>query len=225
MDELTIGTNMTIKSNRRTLPHKQSTYLNLPVMTHRGNLDIDYLNSINTVIEQALDQYRRVFAFRIDLRFPTSSYSAKTRVMSNFIASLNEQIIADLKRKQKHGGRNNTCTLRYVWAKERNKSLSNHYHVLLLLNKDVYHCLGYYKVRTGNLASRIMKAWGTAIGLSIEESADLVHFPKNPIYYLDSNKATFHDQLAELFYRASYLAKVETKEYGTKERSFGRSRK
>lgn len=212
---------MHAKSNRKTLPVQKSTYLGLPVINHRGLLDIDYLNSIHKVLNNAVDEYPRVCAIRIDLRFPPFLTSNKSHVISKFTDSLKSQIKADILRKQKRGGRRHSCNLRLIWAKERCSSSNSHYHLVLLFNKDVYYCLGRYDSDQMNGSKRIKKAWASAIGLTVEETANLVDFPKNNTYYIDSNSDDFDEQFAALFYRASYLAKVETKEYGDGSKQFG----
>lgn len=216
---------MRAKSNRKTLPNKQPTYLGLQVINHRGPLDIDYLNRVSDVLDKAVYEYTRICAIRIDLRFSPFIETNKDRVISKFTDSLKSQIKADLLKKQKSGGRKQHCTLRFMWAKERCRSLNSHYHFILLLNKDVYHRLGRYNSNQINLAHRIKKAWATATGLTVEEASNLINFPDNHTYYINSNSDEFHEQFAELFYRASYLAKVETKEYGTRSKQFGYSLK
>lgn len=69
-----------------------------------------------------------------------------------------------------------------------------------------------------------MKAWASALGLiDVNHAKRLVHFPANSSYFIDRNSELFEKQYEDLFYRTSYLAKVETKEYGDKQRNFGYS--
>ena len=146
-----------------------------------------------------------------------------TGVIKNFIASLDAQIQADLSRKKRRGQTARSCKVRYAWCKERSTSLSHHYHLVLLLNKDVYHSLGRFDQK-GNLSDMIKKAWCRALDIKANEGDTLVHFPDNPTYWLEQNSDKFDQQVDSLFKRVSYLAKVETKHYGDRTRSFGCSR-
>lgn len=48
---------------------------------------------------------------------------------------------------------------------------------MLLFNGDVYRYLGNYKDRNGdNMATRIQKAWCSAVGLAHEDYATLAEF-------------------------------------------------
>jgi len=109
-------------------------------------------------------------------------------------------------------------------VKERNIALKDHYHVLLLLNRDTYHCLGDFAAEEGNMAARIKKAWASALGCDQTDIGGLVHFPKNPVYCVDANSGSFEQEYQALFHRVSYFAKAETKNYGDRSRAFGCSR-
>ncbi|AWX99285.1 hypothetical protein A8139_04150 [Marinomonas primoryensis] len=94
--------------------------------------------------------------------------------------------------------------------------------MLLLLNKDTYHRLGYYQSE-GNLSSMVNSAWASALGCFDDEVGHLVHFPDNGCYYINKNSDDYHQQLEDLFRRVSYLAKKRTKCYGEGYRNFGTS--
>lgn len=49
----------------------ESTYRGLPVYLGRGPLVTQYLESLLHVTQLSLQDYLRVFAFRVDLRFPS----------------------------------------------------------------------------------------------------------------------------------------------------------
>lgn len=207
----------------------------LRVQERCGRLSDLYLNGIRQVIDQSLDEYNRVFAFRVDLRFPeyfseSIFYKALLaddcegcKVISRFFASFKSQIEFDLRRKDRDGVRVYQCRPRYIWCKERNDAALPHYHVLILLNKDSYFTLGDFK-SDKSLAHKVRKAWRSALNLlCIEEAISLVHFPRNPTYYLNVNSSSFVEQYKDLFYRVSYFAKFDTKHYGSRKRNFGTS--
>ena len=221
-----------------TLSHRSSEMNRL--ITNHGELHPRYTSNIINTINRAIEDHPRTMAIRIDLRIPADqyysehghssdspSYFADTdrKVISRFICSLKAQVNADLLRKKKLGIRTSKNNLRYTWAKEYGSDNKPHYHVLLLLNKDNYAYLGSYQNLSGNLASKIQKAWTSALRLDFEYYKKSVHFPKNPVYLLNASSFDYPHVYEELLYRASYLAKLETKLYGTGTRSFGCSQR
>jgi len=50
--------------------HYSSTFEGLPVMVNKGPYVVQYLSRLKSTIELALDEYPRLFAFRVDLRLP-----------------------------------------------------------------------------------------------------------------------------------------------------------
>jgi hypothetical protein len=196
-------------------------YIGFPVLINHGPLVLVYLERMATVIENAIAEHPRTFAVRVDLRLPCGHGDAKADIMSRFTDSLKSQIRADLYRRDKRG-RVHPCRLRYVWVKERNNSPAPHFHVVLLLNHDTYHTLGDFSAESGrNMASRIKKAWASAVGMTQGECAGLVEFPKNPTYRLNINADDFEVNKAALIRRLSYFAKLHTKEFSCRARSFG----
>lgn len=183
------------------------------------------------VVNNALIFHKRIIAIRVDLRYPGKSqemvfqrgYSDSD--ISRFIASLKAKLDADLVRKEKAWGRSLKNHLSYVWAREIGpRSLKPHYHLLLLMNKDVYHCLGDYQATEGTLASLISSAWCSALDLPAWQFGNLVSFPPSPVSYLDANSSAFEQQVLTVLNRAAYLCKFETKQAEAGYRAFGTSR-
>jgi len=210
--------------------------MNERLNTNHGPLHPIYMARIKETISRALNEHPRTLAIRVDLRLPTVGEDPDTltnlansdsHVISRFFDSLKAQIDADVARKKRGGIRTFECSLRYIWVKEKNKEHNDHYHVLLLLNKDTYHRLGSYSSSESNLAMRISRALTSALGIDNDVFSSLTHFPENPLYFLNRNAAPleFQNMLSQLLYRASYLAKKETKQYGDGFRSFSCSRR
>ena len=215
--------------------HKE--YLGMPCQDGCGELNNDYLNTINQVIQVAVDDHKRVFAFRVDLRTPSDfddyhkqhtdnpSYKGLrvTGAMTRFLESFKSIIQCDLISKKRKGKKVCIFKPRFIWCKERNQSDNYHYHVIILLNKDIYFTLGDFNSEK-SMAFKVMKAWASALGLvDVNHAKRLVHFPANPSYFIDRNSSVFEKQYEELFHRVSYFAKVETKEYGNRQHNFGGS--
>ncbi|TDV88316.1 uncharacterized protein DUF3296 [Halomonas alkaliantarctica] len=210
------------------------------VIKHHGPLNQRYLRRFEETIKRSLREHPRTSAFRCDLRFPSEArnpcldmptYFIDTdpAVITRFFASLDAKVEAVLNRRRKIGKRTHACTIRNIWVKEYSERHQEHYHVLLLLNKDVYHALGDYSYDPSNsdLAAMIRAAWCSALRADPERFWTLAHFPESPTYYLDRN--AHPDKLSQawdaLFYRVSYFAKADTKQYGNGSRSFGCSQK
>ena len=134
----------------------------------------------------------------------------RTNLMKRFTESLSAKVKAQGARMRREGKRVHPCTVRYVWVKERDTAINDHYHTVLFFNKDRYHRAGKYS-SDGSLASMIIAAWSSALGCSVASIFRLVHFPENSGYYLDENSQEFSQQYSDLFYRISYLAKKRTK--------------
>ncbi|ANU35658.1 uncharacterized protein VSVS05_00525 [Vibrio scophthalmi] len=186
-------------------------------------LSARYLTILDNTVHDMLNDYTRVFALRVELHMPDNELINHSRLMTRFIGSLKAQLKAHERKRSQLGKRIHSNTLRYVWAREiGTENELEHYHVLLLFNKDAYHLLGNYRLE-GTLANRIRKAWFSALGDAVASESGLVHFPDNCCYYIDRNSCDYEDQLDELMYRASYLCKRDTKVISSRVRSFGSS--
>lgn len=120
--------------------------------------------------------------------------------------------------REKRGTRVHRHDLRYVWAKERDTSHHDHYHVRLFLNANAYRTLGRLDKDDGNLSVRLLKAWATALRLYPEDVEGLVHMEGNRILRRGNS-----DQLSDFFEWCSYMCKANSKNYGRNGKSFGYS--
>lgn len=188
----------------------------------RYNSEYQTIN-FNTIFK-ALNAHPRLMVIRCDLRFPLVDTLAESdsRVITRFFASLKAKINADLKRKEKAWRRRLSCVLNYVWVREYGDvNGKKHYHVLLFVNKDIYHSLGDYLATTGNLSAMIRQAWCSATQLNHPDFFSLVHF--GGAFYLDRNSADISLQIQGVVDCANYLAKNVTKRYRDGDRSIGSS--
>ncbi|OGQ56304.1 MAG: hypothetical protein A3J24_08595 [Deltaproteobacteria bacterium RIFCSPLOWO2_02_FULL_53_8] len=189
--------------------------------------NLDYQSSIADTVDKALQSHNRVTAIRLDLRLSDNFDSSvlASSIMTRFIESLKAKVAADLKHKQKAWQRHLTCNLKYAWVREVGPINGKmHFHALLLLNKDVYHSLGDFNEKSGNLSAMIRQAWCSALRLPFPEYQQLVHFPREGVVYMDTNHQNFIQQQQLVLDKADYLAKEATKHYGDGQRSFGCSR-
>lgn len=204
--------------------HYETHYQGLPVQTTRGPLVSEYLDRLKHVVDLSLAQYGRVFAFRLDLRFPEGMHHTfidNNLVLERFIASLKAKIRHNRNQAQEANRYAHDTTVRYVWCRELGQHGIPHYHLAILLNNDAFCTLGKFEMDRNNLFNRIHEAWASALGLSVREVIGLVEFPKNPFYLLQRSDP---DSITEFFYRASYLCKTDTKFFGNGVHGFGASR-
>ncbi|WP_411293449.1 inovirus Gp2 family protein [Vibrio cholerae] len=169
-----------------------------------------YLDKIIRVVENAIDQYPRALMLRVELRFPQEILYDGEGVIKRFIESLRSQVDADIKRKRKNGKKTPNCSIRYVWAKERDTSINHHYHVGLFFNKDVYYWPGKFD-NESNLVYKIKRAWCSALNFDMGEGYGLVEFPKNYKYTLDRNKKIVMSRLTWFSNALAILLKLKQK--------------
>ncbi|KFK66598.1 hypothetical protein JS85_25260, partial [Vibrio vulnificus] len=135
-------------------------------------MNIHYLEKIESTVRKSLKDYNRVYAVRDDLRLPSlgdeTDFLMREEIVNNrfdqkniikrFIESLKAKIESQDKAKKRRGKRNYFSKVRYVWSRERVTSENDHYHVVLLFNKDKFFKLGAYDC-SGSLSNIIMCAW------------------------------------------------------------------
>jgi hypothetical protein len=214
--------------------HPQNTNLNLyfedsyqgfPVQTMHGPLIVEYLDLLYLTVQRAVNEHPRVFAFRVDLRLPqnmdSDPYLGSNRMIERFIESFKAKIRHNRTQAKHKYGRAHDTAVRYVWAREVGRCGRPHFHLVIFLNNDAFGSLGVFEPGRENMFNRLQQAWASALGLSVDSVTGLVEIPSNPCYYLrrDDLKGA-----AELFYRASYLCKADTKSYGNGCHGFGCSR-
>lgn len=205
--------------------HYDNTYLGLPIQFDKGPFIREYLDRLHETMARALDQYRRVFAFRFDLRFPPNQnpqdFSYQSEIIDRFIESFKAKIRHNRQLARRENPYAHDTVVRYVWAREVGQQGRPHYHFAMLLNYDAYCSLGKFSPGRDNMFNRLQYAWASALGLRAVDVVGLVEIPPNPYYHLyrDDNAG-----IAEFFFRASYLCKSATKAFGNGSHGFGASR-
>lgn len=210
--------------------HHGDTFEGLPVMVEKGPFVRQYLSRLKHTIDQALEQYSRILAYRVDLRLPVGidlpDHAYTNKVISDFIESFKAKIEHNRDKARERNPCAHACKVRYVWAREVGWGGRPHYHLLILLNRDAYYTVGRLRSERANNISRMEEAWASALRLSVDRVRGLVHIPDNPEYRIDhSIRPGDEDELPSLFHRASYLCKAATKSYGANHHGFGSSRR
>jgi len=216
-------------NNRNLTPYSDSNFIGLPLLEKYKPYAEEYLKIINKVFRKALQEYPRSLVIRFDLRMP-EDFEGKQfgdRLMTRFVKSMREIIDADLARKERMNKRTHNCYMRFVWVREIDQSNNPHFHVVILLNRDVYRNLGKYGAIDENMANRINRAWASALKRKTAWYDGLVYFPKNCTYFLNFNEPieVFLPKFKDCFRRVAYLAKIKTKAFGYPGRNIGYSQK
>jgi hypothetical protein len=219
--------NPRLKANSNLTQYTGTHYAGLPILIGQGPFIEQYLQQTLATLQRALADYPRLLAVRFDLRYPhnqaLADYAYSSAVISRFVESLKAKIKYNRSRAAEINQRVHDTVVRYVWVKEYGVEGRPHYHFLLLVNKDAFHTLGQFNSDFENLYTRIVSAWASALRLTPCEASGLVHIPNNAIYRINGREGS--DVLSDLFYRVSYLCKVDTKRYGEWGHAFGCSRK
>ncbi|MGJ7462330.1 inovirus Gp2 family protein [Halomonas sp. MA07-2] len=186
----------------------------------------EYLQALQVTLERAINDYPRVLAFRVDPVIPTAISDSMTpqehqRLIRRFIASFKAIINHDLERKRRSGWVPGT-RVRYVWCREVGTNGKPHYHFFFIINRDAYHMIGKACSPNENLVNRISRAWYSALGVAWNPQEPWIHVPQKPVYWIDKGDA---ESFQQAFYRASYLCKADTKQYGLGMRVFDKSRR
>ncbi|HHR6131966.1 MULTISPECIES: inovirus Gp2 family protein [Providencia] len=189
----------------------------------KGTHNLYYQKRIEQAINKSLSEFKRLSIFRIDLRSPYGriDYKDDHKVNTRFFESLKRRIMVDVKNKSHLWGRNLRVNVDYVWVREVGPiNQKTHYHVALLLNKDVYYSTGHYH-EGNNLAALIINAWDSALGLFNNPQKGLVQF--SSCHYLEQEKIGFEQAYINTMHALSYLAKDYSKPYHDRFRCFGGS--
>lgn len=207
--------------------HTQPTFNDLPVLNCAGGFVKEYLDRLYRTMHIALGRNSRVFTVRVDLHFPQYYFPSVQETFSNeylhvFIKSLRQKLQGLRVKKQLAGVRTHNMGFEYVWAREYGQNSDKpHFHLLLLFNGHAFNSLGRFSSAQESLYNRITESWGEALGVHMAKGSKFTHFPDAGQYWIDSRNL---DQVAQVFRRASYLAKVASKNFHDGFHVFGASR-
>jgi hypothetical protein len=200
---------------------------------YRSPIDLNILNPLLNMVCGTLEQNNRVLGIRTDMRLALSHVPGEpdlpicfqrddAQAITRCFESLKSQLRADHNRSRRPG---DPTLPSYGWCRERDTSIHPHYHLVLLFNADVYGYLGNYQdPDAGNMATRIQKAWCSALGLDYPDYATLAEFPPNAVYRFSRFDALDRNPVYwDFLIRLAYLAKTRTKDVHSGYRNFGTS--
>lgn len=212
-------------ANQNLTLHYERTYLGLRIQDDKAPLIREYLSRLHETVTRALRQYPRVFAFRLDLHFPSDQchhgFGFGNEIINRFFDSFKAKLRHNrhmAKRKNKYA---HDTVVRYVWTRETGQRGRPHYHMVIFLNYDAFCALGRFVQGRDNIFNRLQEAWASALNVSLDAATGLVHIPEDPWYHIYRDN---DESFARFFYRASYLCKAATKVFGDGCHGFGASR-
>lgn len=220
--------NQRLKENKNLTVYQAPNYEGLLIKPKYEYVK-EYLSRCLRVLDKSLQAYNRLVILRFDLRFPSlgdvtdsPTFDIENSI-SLFFRNLKQELKVNTQNRLLAGGRVYSNQLRYVWARERDSSYYPHYHVCIFLNNDMYPGLGSFSGAEENMAARIKRSWYKALSIELHGKGELVHFSKFPSRRINRNSGSFLLDKSDFFESLSYLAKVNTKEFGVNQRSFGSS--
>ena len=143
-------------SNHLTITHDR-TFNGKPLYYHKDGLVLEYLVGIDRVLTEALGQYPKLCVAHFNVRLPSDFDGNHSEVFSRFFSTLkletNELCLMKYRRRphQYH-----QTVIRHVWFKACEST--SQYHLVLLLDRRLYHCLGRSGDGRSRYLSRVRKA-------------------------------------------------------------------
>ncbi|MEG3079055.1 inovirus-type Gp2 protein [Halomonas sp. 5021] len=210
----------------------EDTYRGFEVQQEKGDpLILDYLERSYQTLDTVTRINTTTFAFRVDLRFPGKMPRLLMHENNCVLARFFYNFRYELKRRKTKF----PTQLHYLWAREQVNSDKPHYHLMILLNKNAYDCLGSFSpdgdgaYSRNNLYHRMMRSWLKAMGFDHDDPRfrQLIHVCKDPVTKEPWSCVLHrHDRIAmnEAMYMASYLCKAYSKPFGQRAHVFDGSR-
>lgn len=197
-------------------------YEGIPILRSKEGMVEKYLQTTKSVFDKSLEDHPRTFAFRVDLHLPSDfPLENEPRLLERFVSSFKSKVNHSRMIKKQSNPKAAETKIRYIRAREQDSSKLPHYHFMFLLNHDAFFALGTYELGRDNLFNRLVEAWASALNMNPGQILGLVHIPNNPGYRIDRGDS---ESFEAAFSRASYLAKLSTKQYGIGRHPFGASR-
>lgn len=191
-----------------------------------GDLSVDYLDRLKSLLFYTLDIYSTVYSFRVDLRYPINDRAAESRnnsILDVFFRKLSEYTESNLKERKKRSNDNrvNWTDIHYAWARECGEDGRHHYHCVLMFNGASYNSIGELDIYGNGCYGRVCRAWAYALNIPIDSTRGLVEYPSDSAIMIHNNDTS---AIIKWYSRVSYLAKVYSKVYGDRTRNWGMSK-
>lgn len=161
-------------------------------VTAKSGVFPQILRRTHSELQWMIDKCKKIHVHFFDLRF-SDRYTTNTPTDSKMI----RQLFKNAKRKiNRHYG---TKHIGHLWVREQERSKSQHYHCMVIVDGKKTRFPHYLKETLAN-------EWFAICGGSLV-------WPEKCYYNLNSKKETFQEIKADIVYRISYRAKERGKGY------------
>lgn len=207
--------------------HWEPHFNGLEVLPGIGPFVEPHLTKIDQAISWAVERSSKVYAVRLDLRFPQNYEFSGLGDFSNvpiqrFFKFLRKRLDRYCQETPGVGLRRHPHNLVGLWSREYDKGHTRpHFHILLLLNGQTFRALGDLNARGESLYQMVEDSWLSALWCKGFGRDHLVHRCEAGEYWLTRNDS---DGVNDLFRRASYMAKARDKDFADGYHRFGGSR-
>ncbi len=116
-----------------TITHDR-TFNGKPLYYFEDGLVLEYLEEIDRVLKEALNQYPRIYAVHINLNLPSDFEGDYLTVFAQFFRILESETneLCNTDRTYRY----QQTVIRYIWTKA-SESTSDHHHLILLFDRDL----------------------------------------------------------------------------------------
>ncbi|EGR4166663.1 inovirus Gp2 family protein, partial [Vibrio cholerae] len=146
-----------------TITHDR-TFNGKPLYYFEDGLVFEYLEKIDRVLNEALNQYPRIFAVHINLNLPSDFEGDYLAVFAHFFRILESE--SNELCRDKYTDRTyqyQQTVIRYIWAKA-SESTSQHHHLILLFDRDLFQNFGTGREGWGRfLYKKVRKTWDRVV--------------------------------------------------------------
>lgn len=206
----------------------ENTYRGFSINTKEGPVIKEYMDSLIDLTAKQIKEHSKTYTVMFSLYFPTTWSKAdrlSTDYFSRFVNSLKAQLNHQHKQNKTTIGRHKN-TIRFIRVVEEGGDRGVHIHAVLYLNGNVIRALGQLDSTNGNLATKILIAWASALKKMPGEirNQGLLAFSSNGLL-LNRNKLQQDSTVLKgLISHYSYLCKAYSKPFYTGVKTFSRSR-
>lgn len=201
--------------------HDSPVFKNSPVMAGMGyELVYEYIQRLYDLVWYCVKvKYNRTLVIRLDLHFPDTDsphpMGGDNRALARFWDSLKAKLTARQKSFR------NTSDLDYAWAREQYESVNPHYHLLILVDANVFRGVGRVNSKRRTIFKMVEEAWASALGYEVEDVSGLIERCETPEMKIHKDDG---EKFAELLKMTSYLTKIYSKDLRSgMPQAFGRS--
>lgn len=203
--------------------HHEPTYKGFNLRKKNSPYFGNFLDNLHGTIQRSLRSQPRTLAVVFCLHMPFNSRrNIERNPITDFMEYLKRGIKSHANMKRQLGKRVHPCFLEYVVKVEQKVECPlEHYHVVLLLNKDEYYHVGNLSHLDQSILGQIIrKAWLKVHKIDENSPVALVHGSNPSSIVIQGEFSPVVEEHQAAFRWLSYLCKEETTKYQGRHQSF-----